>query len=121
MPKVNIELLAATTPEARVQISDAVHDAMVQTLGTAGAGRFHLFTEVSPAHQSSHPDARPRGANPVFLTFYLAPRPHDVITSMIRAVVGRLEEKAGFAREEVGIIVVDVPSNQWFWEGKDLG
>lgn len=120
MPKVDIELYGPTTTEKRLAISDAIQVAMERALGTLPAGRLHTFTEIGKEMLIRHEAAFPKGERGIFLTFYLAPRPKEAIAAMVREVLVELGEHANLGHEEVSLLVVDVPSHQWWWSGKSV-
>jgi phenylpyruvate tautomerase PptA (4-oxalocrotonate tautomerase family) len=119
MPLQRIDLVAGRTAEQRRAIADAIHRALVETVGVPAADRFQVVSEHPP------------GAL-VFPPEYLGVAHRDVVLVQITLSAGRtleqkqllyrrmaeLVEAAGVPASDLVVSLVEVAKENWsFGEG----
>jgi 4-oxalocrotonate tautomerase len=114
MPLQRIDLAAGRTPEQRRAIADAVHRAMVETVGVPNDDRFQIVSEHSPGALVIAPE-------------YLGIAHQDVVLVQVTLNVGRtveqkrrlyqrmaeLVEEAGVPRNDLVVNLVEVVKENW--------
>jgi 4-oxalocrotonate tautomerase len=115
MPIVDISLLAGRRAEHKQAIADAVHDAMVETLGLPEDDYFVLFHEHAPdafyVDRGFYGIERTDDALIVRIT--LRDRGTDSKRELYRAIAGRLRDDAGVRVQDVFISLISVPNENW--------
>lgn len=115
MPLVTITLKNARTPQDRRRIADAVHNALVDSVGSPIDDRFQLVQTLGgdliadPTYMGVQ-----RTDEFVLVQVLLFPgKSAEWKARIIRAVADRLHEQAGLRREDVMVILHDVARENW--------
>ena len=115
MPLVRISLLRGRPADLRRRIGDAVHRAMVDTIGVPALDRFQVLTEHEPGdlvYDSNYLGiARSDGLVVIQLTIS-AGRSLEQKRALYRAITGNLSA-LGIRREDVWINLVEVAKENW--------
>lgn len=115
MPLVRIALLKGKRPAWRRQVGDAVHEAMVETIGVPERDRFQLFTEHEPddfVYDAEYLGiARSRNLVIIQITIS-AGRTLAQKRALYRAIADRLARLA-LRREDVFVSLVEVAKENW--------
>ena len=116
MPLARIALRVGTVEAQQRAIADAVHQALVDTIGIPPADRFQLITEHTAAqfiYDPSYLDiARTDGL--VMLQIAISHgRTADQKRALYRRIVELLTEHAGVRAEDVLINLVEVAKENW--------
>jgi phenylpyruvate tautomerase PptA (4-oxalocrotonate tautomerase family) len=117
MPLVRIEMLEGRPDDYRRAVSDAVHRALVETMGVTEDDRFQLITEHSAENFSY---ARPAVAAMrtdrlvvISITLNLGRTP-TMKRAFYQRVVDLLRQSVGLAPDDVFIGLVEVDPDNWF-------
>ena len=121
MPFVSIEVRqGVTTPEQRASISDAIHQALTETLDIPADDRFHVFHEA-PQGGMFH-DAvvfgKPRTDRLMFVTLSFNQRPPEVKNALFDSLVRHLRATAGVPSEDVMFRVIETARENWWADGR---
>lgn len=115
MPLVHITLKESSNPEHRRRIADAVHAALVESVGTPVDDRFQLIQSlgqniiVDPGYMGMH-----RTEGYVLVQVLLFPgKSAEWKARIIAAIVAHVHERASIRREDVMVILHDVPRENW--------
>lgn len=123
MPFTTIEMHEGVyTPQQRRAISDAIHDAMIETLAIPKDDRIHFFHEL-PAGSIFHDDvmfAKPRTERLFFLTFSFNDRSAQLKNALYESTVRHLAETAGVNSDEVVMRIVETASENWWADGRSI-
>lgn len=116
MPLVKIDLYAGKDAKFHSKLSDAVHDAMVTTIGVPVADKFQIITEhragdlvFSPmyldiAHETDI----------IFIQIYLnAGRTVELKQALYRAIAAGIATALGFNPKDLIINLVEVRKEDW--------
>lgn len=115
MPLVRIALLEGKRPAWRREVGDAVHRAMVDTIGVPARDRFQLFTEHAPddfVYDREYLGVA-RSRNLVIIQITLnAGRTLEQKRALYRAIADNLAG-LGLRREDVFVSLVEVAKENW--------
>lgn len=115
MPLVRIALLKGKRPAWRRELGDAVHRAMVETIGVPARDRFQLLTEHEPddfVYDAEYLGIA-RSRNLVIIQITLnAGRTLEQKRALYRAIADRLAQ-LGLRREDVFVSLVEVAKENW--------
>jgi 4-oxalocrotonate tautomerase len=115
MPLVRIALLKGKRPAWRRELGDAVHQAMVETIGVPARDRFQLFTEHEPddfVYDAAYLGvARSRDLVIIQITLN-AGRTLEQKRALYRAIADRVAP-LGLRREDVFVSLVEVAKENW--------
>lgn len=122
MPLVRISLRKGKSPEYRKSIGEAVHRALVETIGVPRQDRFQVISEHSAEdliYDPSYLDIE-RTEDIVFIQITLnAGRTLEQKKALYRRIVELLAGESGIRPQDVLINLVEVPPENWsFGEGK---
>ena len=121
MPLVRIDLRAGHSPAVRQAIGQAVHTAMVETLGVPADDRFQVITEHPPEGLVYDPGYLGvlRSDGVVFIQITLnAGRTVEQKRALYARVAALLGERAQVRPGDVLVSLVEVPKENWsFGEG----
>jgi 4-oxalocrotonate tautomerase len=116
MPLVRIDILEGRTEREVRSISDAVHDAIVATIGIPPEDRFHVIAERSPGrlvYDSAYLSI-PRTDGIVVLQVTIsAGRTIEQKKALYAAIARNLAERAGVRVEDVFVNLLEVPKENW--------
>jgi phenylpyruvate tautomerase PptA (4-oxalocrotonate tautomerase family) len=116
MPLVRITLATGTTPEHRRGLSDAVHEALVETANVPKDDRFQVIEEVPAANLVWSPSYLGVTKSPanVFVQIVLnLGRSREIKTALYAAIAEKIHARTGLRQEEVLINLVEVPKENW--------
>ena len=123
MPFTTIEMHeGAYTAQQRKVISDAIHDAMIETLAIPEDDRIHFF-HVLPEGSVFHDHVmfgKPRTERLFFLTFSFNMRSAELKEALYRSTVRHLAATAGVSSDEVVMRVVETASENWWADGREV-
>ena len=115
MPLVRISLRKGRAAELRRKLGDAVHRALVETIGVPAADRFQVLTEHEPGDLVYDPGflgiARTNDIVIVQLTIS-AGRTLAQKRALFKAIAGNFQ-KLGVRREDAWINLVEVAKENW--------
>jgi len=121
MPLVRLSFLAGKPAAWRVAVSDAVQQAMVETIGVPPADRFHILSEHAPGFLIVDPSflGVARSDDPLLVQITLrAGRTDDQKRALYRRLTGLLADNPGVRLEDVMISLVENALIDWsFGEG----
>jgi phenylpyruvate tautomerase PptA (4-oxalocrotonate tautomerase family) len=115
MPLVRIELRKGRTAEERGAISEAVHAAMVETIGIPAQDRFQVITEREAdcfVYDPSYLDIRRTDALVIVQITLSAGRTLEVRKALFAAIASRVE-KLGVRRQDVFVNLVETQKENW--------
>jgi phenylpyruvate tautomerase PptA (4-oxalocrotonate tautomerase family) len=116
MPFVTISMLEGRTAEARAKISEAVHQAMVDTINIPADDKFQLINEKKPGtlvYDVSYGGvSRTDGLIVVQITLN-AGRPIEKKRALYARIAELLKEWAGVRPEDVVVSLVEVTKENW--------
>jgi phenylpyruvate tautomerase PptA (4-oxalocrotonate tautomerase family) len=116
MPLVRIDLATGKPADHRRAIGDAIHDAMVATIGIPADDRFQVITEHAAGDLVFDPGylGIARSADCVFVQITISTgRTIDVRKSLFLAIADALHAKVGLRREDVLVNLVEVAKENW--------
>ncbi|GGF19070.1 tautomerase family protein [Aliidongia dinghuensis] len=121
MPLVRISFQTGKTQAWRQAVSDAVQQAMVETIGVPPADRFHVLSEHAPGFLMIDPtffDVA-RSDDPLIVQITLrAGRTDDQKRALYRRITDRLADNPGVRPQDVMISLVENALVDWsFGEG----
>jgi len=123
MPFTTIELHeGAFDPAERKTISDAIHDAMIESLAIPSDDRIHFFHEL-PEGSLFHDDTmfgRPRSSRLMFITFSFNVRKAATKSALFDCVLRHLEVTAGVHADEVVFRVLETAKENWWASGREV-
>ncbi|OZC74692.1 hypothetical protein CH274_22045 [Rhodococcus sp. 06-418-5] len=123
MPFTTIELHEGSyDAQQREAISDAIHDAMIETLAIPEDDRIHFF-HVLPRGSIFHERVMfgvPRTERLFFLTFSFNTRSARLKNALYESTVRHLAATAGVQSDEVVIRIVETASENWWAEGRSV-
>jgi 4-oxalocrotonate tautomerase len=116
MPLVRISIKQGKPPAYRAALGDAVHRAMVETIGVPAKDRFQVITE-HPAdalvYDASYLDVA-RSDDVVFVQITLnAGRTVEMKKALYARIADLLAASPGVRREDVLVSLVEVPKENW--------
>lgn len=122
MPMTKIYLRTGATTDHKAAISAAIHRSLVEVLGIPEDDRYHIFHELADENLVSAPVAfgLERRREAVFIQFYFAPRPKEVLAALYGEVVSNLRTLAGLETRDIYLNVVPSPSENWWADGRTL-
>ena len=116
MPMVKIDLHTGKSAEFHRKLSDAVHDAMVATIGVPVADKFQIITE----HRAGDLIFPPlyldiaHEADIIFIQIYLnAGRTIELKQALYRAIAVGIESAVEFNPKDLIINLVEVHKEDW--------
>lgn len=121
MPLIDISLhQGVTTPAERRAISDALHAAMVETLGIPDDDRFHYFHEFGEG-SVFHEDVVfgvPRTERLMCITLSFNDRAAETKQALFASLVRQLEDVAGVPPQDVAVRIVETARENWWAAGR---
>ncbi len=122
MPFVTITMLEGRTEEARAKISEAIHQAMVDTIGIPADDKFQIINEKKPGtlvYDAAYGGvSRTEGVVVVQITLN-AGRPVEKKRALYARIAALMEERGGVRPEDVIVSLVEVTKENWSF-GKGL-
>lgn len=116
MPLVRISMLEGRSADTRAKMSDAIHQAMVDTIDIPAADRFQLITEHRPGtlvYDAGYLGI-PRTDGVVIIQITLnAGRTLEKKKALYARAAALLQEHAGVRPEDVIINLVEVVKENW--------
>jgi phenylpyruvate tautomerase PptA (4-oxalocrotonate tautomerase family) len=123
MPFTTIEMhQGAYTPAQRQDISNALHDAMIEALAVPVDDRLHFFHEL-PEGSIFHDDTifgRPRSSRLMFVTFSFNVRRAETKQALFDCAVRHLDKTAGVHEDEVVFRVLETAKENWWGSGRTV-
>ena len=122
MPLVRIDLLQGKPKEYVAAIGEAVHRAMVETIGVPARDHFQVITEHAPGNlvYDAHYLEVIRTDNVVFIQVFLSSgRSRELKQGFYKRVVEYLREKLGLRPEDVTIVLVENSREDWSFGNGD--
>lgn len=116
MPLVRISLMRGRSEQYRRDISEAVHLAMVETIGVPPQDRFQVITEHGPDELVYSPEylGIPHSENVVFIQITLnAGRTVEAKRALYARIAELLSTDPGVPKEDVIINLVEVSKENW--------
>jgi phenylpyruvate tautomerase PptA (4-oxalocrotonate tautomerase family) len=116
MPLVRISLLEGTSADYRAKVGDAVHRALVETIGVPAKDRFQLITGHAPGEFIFDADylGIHRTERLVIVQATIsAGRTLEMKRALYRAIARNLHEAVGLAPGDVWINLVEVAKENW--------
>lgn len=122
MPMTKVYMRKGSTPEHRREISNAIHESLVEVLGIPDDDKYHVFHELDADNLITAPvafglDRRPEA---IFVQTYFGPRPVETLQQLYRALVGNLTRRTGLETRDIYINVVESASANWWADGRRL-
>jgi 4-oxalocrotonate tautomerase len=116
MPLVRLSIPTAFTRERQQAFSNAVHEAMVETINVPAADRFQIVTRHGPDDLVIDPTFLDieRGADAVIVQITLrAGRTDDQKRALYARIVERAERNAGMRRSDVMVVLTENTLPDW--------
>jgi 4-oxalocrotonate tautomerase len=116
MPLVRISMNAGRGDAARAAVSDAVHQAMVDTIKVPADDKFQIITEHAAGqviYDASYLGIRRTDGIVVVQITLNAGRTVEMKKALYARMAELLQEKAGVRREDVVISLVEAPRENW--------
>ena len=122
MPMTKVYMRKGSTPEHRREISNAIHESLVEVLGIPDDDKYHVFHELDADNLITAPvafglDRRPEA---IFVQTYFGPRPVETLQQLYRVLVGNLTRRTGLETRDIYINVVESASANWWADGRRL-
>ncbi len=112
---VKVYALRASLEGRRQAISDAVQAALVEAFGVPRGKRFHRFFPLEREDLFAPPD---RSDDYLLIEFtVMAGRSVEAKKKLVRAVFERLERDAGIAPQDVKVVILEAPPENWGFRG----
>jgi phenylpyruvate tautomerase PptA (4-oxalocrotonate tautomerase family) len=111
MAQVKIYGLHAHLNRCRAELSDAIHDAAMDTLGLPPEKRFHRFIGLDAA-DFVYPADRGRQYTIVEVSMFEG-RSVATKKAFVRALFERIETRCGIAPQDVEITITETPRENW--------
>jgi 4-oxalocrotonate tautomerase len=116
MPLVTISMNEGRSAAVRAAISDAVHQAMVDTINVPADDKFQIVSERTAGQVLYHPSylgiQRTDGLVVVQITLN-AGRTVEMKKALYARIAELLHERAGVRKEDVLVSLVEVPKENW--------
>ena len=116
MPLVKIDLHSGKDAEFHRKLSDAIHDAMVVTIGVPVADKFQIITEHSAGDLVFPPSYLdiPHESDIMFIQIYLnAGRSVELKQALYRAIASGIAAAVDFNPKDLIINLVEVRKEDW--------
>jgi 4-oxalocrotonate tautomerase len=116
MPLVRISLLAGKPESHKQKVSEAIHRALVETIGIPAQDRFHVITEHARADFIYDPlylNVQRTGDLVVIQITLSAGRTLEVRKTLYRRIADLLHQEAGLRKEDVLINLVETAKENW--------
>jgi len=115
MPLVRLDLPAQTTPQTMRTVADAVHQALVTTLGIPAADRFQTITRRSADEIicSSEFLGIAHSDQVVFVQITMAPRSLELKKALYLEIASAIARETHFKRSDVIINLVESARENW--------
>ena len=116
MPLVRISLLAGKPESHKQKVSEAIHRALVETIGIPAQDRFHVITEHTRADFIYDPlylNVQRTGDLVVIQITLSAGRTLEVRKTLYRRIADLLHQEAGLRKEDVLINLVETAKENW--------
>ncbi len=116
MPLVRISLLAGKPESHKQKVSEAIHRALVETIGIPAQDRFHVITEHARADFIYDPlylNVQRTGDLVVIQITLSAGRTLEVRKTIYRRIADLLHQEAGLRKEDVLINLVETAKENW--------
>lgn len=122
MPMTKIYMRKGSSADHRKAISDSIQRSLIDVIGIPADDLYHVFHEMDDDNLISAPVAfgLSRRREAVFIQFYFAQRPADVLQELYRSMVGNLQELAGLEARDIYLNLVPSPSENWWADGRVL-
>jgi phenylpyruvate tautomerase PptA (4-oxalocrotonate tautomerase family) len=112
---VKVYALRASLEGRRQAISDAVQAALVEAFGVPEGKRFHRFFPLEREDLFAPPD---RSDDYLLLEFtVIAGRSVAAKKQLVRALFERLEKDVGIAPQDVEVVILEAPPENWGFRG----
>lgn len=116
MPLVRISMLEGMPADYRRKVSDAVHQALVDTINVPQKDRFHLVTEHAPSeflYDDEYLGIK-RSDNLVIVQATISEgRSLEMKRALFKRIASNLVEAVGLSPEDVWINLVEVTKENW--------
>jgi 4-oxalocrotonate tautomerase len=116
MPLVRISLFAGKPESHKQKVSEAIHRALVETIGIPAQDRFHVITEHARADFIYDPlylNVQRTGDLVVIQITLSAGRTLEVRKTLYRRIADLLHQEAGLRKEDVLINLVETAKENW--------
>lgn len=116
MPLVRISLLAGNPESHKQKVSEAIHRALVETIGIPAQDRFHVITEHTRTDFIYDPlywNVQRTGDLVVIQITLSAGRTLEVRKTPYRRIADLLHQEAGLRKEDVLINLVETAKENW--------
>lgn len=119
MPVVNINMLRGQTPEYKKNVLDAVHSALIDSIGIEDWDRFQRITEFEP-EDFDKPSFK--SDNFMVIEISLFPgRTKEQKGALIEAIAERLNKSLSIDPSDVFVLINEPPLENWGIGGKQKG
>ena len=116
MPFVRVEIIAGKTPEYKAQLLQAVHDALMLSLGIPDDDRFQRLYELNRENFERKP-ANTDSFTFIELTLFPG-RSAEIKKAAITEITRLLGERLSIPSDDVYIIISEQPLENWGLRGK---
>jgi 4-oxalocrotonate tautomerase len=115
MPLVRINLFAGQGPKFQQALSDAVHDAMVETINVPSTDRFQIITEHGPQQLVFPPEYLNIAHQDqiVFIQIFLNAGRTVTLKQALYAAIAARAAALGFDSKDLIINLVEVKKEDW--------
>ena len=115
MPLVKINLFAGKDPQFQRALSDAVHEAMIETIGAPPADKFQIITEHGPGQLVFPPEYLdiPHQEQIIFIQIFLNAGRAVALKQALYAAIATRVARLGFDPKDVIINLVEVKKEDW--------
>ena len=122
MPIINIWMREGTDSAYRKALTDGVHRAMNETLGTPKDDFFAVVHELDDEHLLFDPNYFdiPRSERFVMIQIFFNARPAVVKERLYGAIADRLQDAPGLARTDLMVNIAEVAPENWWLEGRRI-
>lgn len=117
MPLVRINLMDGKPESYRLSICNAVHRAMVETIGVPDHDRFQILTEHTRANFLFQHHSENFERTDAFVVIQItlnAGRTTEMKNSFYQRVAELLSSEVGVRKEDIFVSLVEVASENWF-------
>ena len=115
MPLIRINLFAGKDPTFHRALSDAVHDAMVETIGVPPTDKFQIVTEHAPGQLIFPPEYLniPHQDQIIFIQIFLNAGRTVALKQALYAAIATRVAALGFDPKDLIINLVEVKKEDW--------
>lgn len=111
MPIVKIEIREGKSAECKKAILDGVHDALVEAIKIPDWDRFQRLYELDAAYFEK-PEKYSDNVTIIEITLFKG-RSFGAKKKLYQLIVDKLAENPGIAKEDVVIVLYEVPTENW--------